>query len=460
MASSRRTGTNEQISTYGDVTRDYQVGELSVWEAFTDVDLVTIVTSFVLECYDDAASFDDYVNLDGATTNSSYFRIIRPASGEEHDGTPNNGFTFNNTTDAHTIKVSENYSSIQDLIIISTINSATLRYGLVLNGAYNLGVGCLIKSNNSGTGINRGITLNNGGTQTGTVLINCLAYECEGIGIAIIANTGQTNTAYNCISCDNSDDGFYMYGVSAGTVKLTNCLSYNNNGKDFNSNGTPIETITYCASADATADDWGGAGNRINQAFTFIDIGTDDYHLASNDTGARNFGTDLSADGTFAFNDDIDSEIRPGETAWDIGFDEWKAAYIITLSGGSYILTGQSTNTLRGFKIVTGSGTYILTGQDVDLIAKCKISASGGTYIITGQDVDLIIGRIIIVESGTYIITGQDIDIIRTCKIIPETGTFIITGQDITLTHTTYYGILKIWNSSLSVWMKVGAEGL
>jgi hypothetical protein len=72
------------------------------------------------------------------------------------------------------------------------------------------------------------------------------------------------------------------------------------------------------ASSDGTAT---GTGSRINQTFTFVASGSDDYHLAGSDAGALDFGADLSADGVFAFDDDIDFDTRSG--TWDIGFDEF-----------------------------------------------------------------------------------------------------------------------------------------
>ena len=169
MATARRSGTNEGVATYGDSSRDFQVGEMTTWEQATDVELTTgleqvevsnvtgdrfltgelldfssssatatfmgisrdsatmwylvltgtpttadtitsngassasadidTITSTstgmtaVLDCYDDAASFDDFVSPAGATTSTSFFRIIQAASGEGHDGTAATGFT-------------------------------------------------------------------------------------------------------------------------------------------------------------------------------------------------------------------------------------------------------------------------------------------------------------------------------------------------------------------------------
>ena len=85
MASARRTATNENISTYDSAGgKDYT--SLSAWESATDVNLVSAAQSEVLECYKGA--HNDYVIVTGATANSSYFRIIRPAAGEGHSGIP------------------------------------------------------------------------------------------------------------------------------------------------------------------------------------------------------------------------------------------------------------------------------------------------------------------------------------------------------------------------------------
>ena len=130
MASSRRVGSNENITTYGDGTRDET--DMDVWEAATDIDLVAAAKSEVLECYDDAANFNDDCALVGATTSSLYARFIRPASGEGHDGTPNNGVYFKYLgTRGATININEPYSSAQDLILehvrslASTSNSSS-----------------------------------------------------------------------------------------------------------------------------------------------------------------------------------------------------------------------------------------------------------------------------------------------------------------------------------------------
>ena len=87
--SAKKLPISYNTSTYGNATRDYT--SLTAWEAATDNDLVAASCGEVLDCYDDAASFDDHIKFESATCDNNCFRMIRAASGEEGDGTPNNG---------------------------------------------------------------------------------------------------------------------------------------------------------------------------------------------------------------------------------------------------------------------------------------------------------------------------------------------------------------------------------
>ena len=77
---------------------------------------------------------------------------------------------------------------------------------------------------------------------------------------------------------------------------------------------------------------------------TFVNAAGDNFHLAVGDD-AIGEGTDLSADGDFAFDDDIDGDTI---VTWDIGFDEYVAAggqSIVPLLGDTM---GGSCNPMRG----------------------------------------------------------------------------------------------------------------
>jgi len=302
MGSSRKTATNENISTYG-TGKAYTV--LATWEAATDIDLVTATQSEVLECYDTDASFNNYVALAGATTNASYFRIIRPASGQGHDGTPNNGVTFISTTDADCVIISESNSQIQDIIASLNINSVNNRY--IFRAINNLAgfIGCIAFNGvNAGTGVVTGILLN-AASPDKAFAVNCLSHNNEVRGFWATA-TG-THYFYNCTAVGNANDGFLR---SSGTAIAKNCLS---SGHTNDWNGT--WTKTTCSAEDA--------------APTYVNAAGDDFHLAAGDTTWIDAGTDLSADADYAFNDDIDKTTISG--TWDIGFDKF-ARRIMTIS--------------------------------------------------------------------------------------------------------------------------------
>lgn len=330
MASSRILPTlvAGHTKTYGDVTRDYQVGEMSVWESDTDIDLSIANSGEVLDCYDDAASFNESgIVIAGATnTNATRFRLIRAPVGQCHDGTPNNGFTISTTTNAIIIDIQETYAQIWDLIIIGAFNSASNYAACRMANPGNTGkyVGIIAKATNAGTGEGRGILIN--AVIINSMAINCLAYECKTYGFNILAASGITNRALNCTAI-NCGMGFSIgQGATAGTVVLTNCIGQDNASGDFISDGLVTENVTYCLSKDATADDWGGAGNLINKDLGFANEAGDDWHLASTDTDAINAGIDLSA----TFDDDIDFTVR---ASWDIGFDEYEVQSILPLVG-------------------------------------------------------------------------------------------------------------------------------
>ena len=158
--------------------------------------------------------------------------------------------------------------------------------------------------------------------ETSGTVRNCISMNTGRQGFTT-SNTGVTLTVQNCTAINAGYDGFAA--ISGSTLVATNCLAYScgNGSTYFDFAGAGTMTLNYCASSDATADDFGGTGNRASQTFTFVnDTGTytGDYHLASNDAGARDYGTSLA--GTFTT--DIDGQTRTG--TWDIGADEYVAA--------------------------------------------------------------------------------------------------------------------------------------
>jgi len=152
----------------------------------------------------------------------------------------------------------------------------------------------------------------------------------------------------------SSHSGSLLDENSAGDFKCTNCLAYASSGTGFDS-GFDTGDINYCASSDSTADNYGGTGNRASQTFTFVDTGSDDYHLASNDAGALGYGTDLSNDPNLPFSTDIDDDKREGN--WSIGADEGTPTKIYRSVGPSNT-TALATGTDNDLTISGSTATF------------------------------------------------------------------------------------------------------
>jgi len=298
MASSRRTGTNENVQTYGNGTRDFT--SLTTWEVATDNNLTALQITEVLECYADSATFTDNVDISNAITNSIYFRIIRPAAGQFHDGTPNSGVAFSTTTlgaGSAIIYMLENYLQIQDIVFKDVSFGGGTTIG-VRNRSTTEGVmaGCIF-SNISGTGTNYAIYV-----QNANRVVNCLIQDITSTASSYgIRLNGSTMYLYNCTVLNNTTYGIF---ANVGNTILKN--------SDVNGNGTDLSAGTITQTT-----------NNIGATPTYVNAGGLDFHIAAGDTVLRGNGTDLSADGIFAFDDDIDFDTR---SAWDIGFDEFVAA--------------------------------------------------------------------------------------------------------------------------------------
>jgi len=307
MATSRRTGTNENISTFGNATRDYTV--LSSWESDTDNALSSLNQSEVLECYADSSSYTvtAEVTFGGATTNASYFRIVRPASGHSHGGIPGQGVLFTTSSNMSFWTVGEAYFSTQDIEVgsYSLLQSAN-RNVFRSDYSYTDFTGCIAHdilntSSGSTAAISAFISVANNYIHA----INCLASDIRSTGAGNsmgFRNYSGTLYCYNCTAV-NCEQGFNVNS----TMYRKNCLA---DGNDDDVYGSPNDTTCYDS----------GDNGRGSYSLTYESSNQDDFHIVEADRTTMGAGTDLSADGVFPFDDDIDGDSR---SSWDIGFDEY-----------------------------------------------------------------------------------------------------------------------------------------
>ena len=247
------------------------------------------------------------VVINGWTTGPNNYIRIYTTPEARHDGKWNTG-KYRLSYAGRVIHNYETYTKIDGVQIDGRAGGSQ---GIL---SYQMGVeisNCIIK--NSGTGLYLW------GNEV--KVWNCLLYG-HSTGIRY-ANGTAGAYFYNITLADN---GTGFFDTSANNVVLKNIL-FDRNGTDLRLDiGSYSISVTYSATdiAEPSSGIPAGMGNRYGQAFAFIDETNDDYHLAASDTGAKDDGTDLSADANLAFSDDLDG--KPRVAPWDIGAVEFAEA--------------------------------------------------------------------------------------------------------------------------------------
>ncbi len=316
---------NENISTFGNGTRDYT--DVLTFESDTDNNLVGITTTEVLECHNDSASYSQ-ANVDfvGAITSNLYRRIIRNAPGSEHLGDPtagNGGVVFIHTlTGGHILEfITEDHGVIEGLAFRgggAANTSATIGCVAVAGNVDNSAYSDLIICDyvNSGAGICWPMMLNFAGASPPQVAINCAVskFISNGNGTQMqnngifIDNVGTSAILYNCTVSECYVNYHRDSGVDAITRK--NCIS--NDPVNAHSGGLFTSDTDVYEGTDTVFEDQANHILKITNA-------------AANQTNLIDQGTDLSADGVQAFDWDFVGNTRPQGVAWDIGAHEFLA---------------------------------------------------------------------------------------------------------------------------------------
>ena len=274
------------------------------------------------------------VDLTGAgyTPTATYYTRIYAADGERHDGTGGGVYLDCPSTD-NGITNQLNYTRIEGIRIELTLGA--VKRGIRGYNYSNLLIdSCLIHFVNTAGDYGGAIGVGTvaGGDLTGIVIRNCLFYGGNtAYAIQAIMCYSETDTAtitiQNCSisqitsSADANAAGIWFREVS-GTLNITstnNISTGNTDGRDFQETNTPAVTQTYCLSDDDTADDWGGAGNLINQ--TAADV----FENVASDLNLKALSPACSAAISLASTFTTDAigaarkAIADGNVGWDMG---------------------------------------------------------------------------------------------------------------------------------------------
>jgi hypothetical protein len=201
---------------------------------------------------------------------------------------------------------------------------------------------------------------------TGTVYVyNCILHSPDfgsNQGSAIYsAGTSYTWYVYNNTFIAGAHGNSYGINntTASYTVKAINNLFTGYSGGRSAAGGA-MAGSGYNATTDSSIGytvSGGSTGDRLSQTFSFVDANNGDFHLKSDDPGAKGHG--LTDPGSGLFSDDIDGQTR--SAPWDIGADQYVAAV-------SAAVTGTATASITEADVVAGGKTII-------------ISLSGDTFV-------------------------------------------------------------------------------
>lgn len=308
----------------------YDYDSLYDWEAGRQGALLVRETA-KCRCTNGTADGADWVTIDGWTVAPTKNVKIwtDPTESYRHSGTypTGNKYRFEPTTTgdySRPIYVIEQYTQIIGLAC--KLNASHSQCAVIETGATDIYIdSCIFKGNVTG-GSNLAI-YGVSSCQQGTKISNCIAYDfISGTGASKGFLVGYNwNSAsswlYNC-TVHNCQVGFGDYG--GGSAVCKNCIAQDcTNGFDGIHDGDSRNNVSDLAT------DAPGTNSRSSTTVTFVDEGGDDFHLASNDSGALGYGLNLYNDSNIPFQHDIDGQDRGGVSAtWDVGADEYISAAI------------------------------------------------------------------------------------------------------------------------------------
>lgn len=360
-----------------------------------------------ISCYNDTGaaetSYNTTISTSWATGTGNYIKIYTPSNTSTE---ANNSQRHQGKWDNSKYRMETTYIALDALVPNVWIDGLQIQatddaYAIDSNGDTSTDNGYLTVSNNILKG-DASPTVNNYGivahwnSYVYLKAYNNIFYDFY----SSIANSSfaSINYIYNNTSYNASHSHYYSALGSADVLKNNIAQSGAGTGYDYNT-GSGDSNDTSNTSSDATAPAYGNYAR--NASVAFADAVNKDFHLAGNDTVAREKGDDLSADSYLPFSTDINGHTRPSLNLWDIGADEG-AKYIyysvgqntsdhktlgaggsaptVTVSGYTATLdVGQTAANMGVGDLITYTGgSCYLSGKTSATVWSCQ-NATGGT---------------------------------------------------------------------------------
>jgi len=236
----------------------------------------------------------------------------------------------------------------------------------ISSGAKNIKISSnIIKSS---YGANYGIRVDGAGTSNNdnVYVLNNIIYGCVN-GIARYYDGGGKKIyVYNNIVYGSTANGIRNMDSGVLMVAKNNIVQNVPDGYVGNFDAASNYNISDLAT------DAPGANSKNSTTVSFVDTTNKNFHLASTDTAAKGAGLDLQHDSIFAFDTDIDGQVRVNP--WDIGADQFS---------DTVLQTQQSSPNLDAGLV----GHWTFDGDDTSGTVTKDVSGNGNNGTISGATV-------------------------------------------------------------------------
>ncbi|KKQ06957.1 MAG: Carbohydrate-binding CenC domain protein [Candidatus Moranbacteria bacterium GW2011_GWE2_36_40] len=221
-------------------------------------------------------------------------------------------------------------------------------------------------------------------------ILNNIVYDQLGTGSSVfyLLSTGFKYHIYNNTIYNSN----YAINIGSGVVAVAKNNIVQNSTDGFNG--------TFDAASDYNisnlAADAPGSNSKNSTTVSFIDATNKNFHLASTDTSAKGAGLDLQHDSYFAFDTDIDGQVRVNP--WDIGADQFS---------DTVLQTQQSSPNLDAGLV----GHWTFDGQDISGTTAKDTSGNNNNGTISGATKAIgKLGQGVNYSAATNVVTVSDKD--------------------------------------------------
>lgn len=326
--------------------------------------------------------------IDGWVTKLDNYIKIYTASAARHRGLwEANKYRISiSAADTAAIDISEPNVTVSGVQIETTgannnVRAIRLNTDAIIPGASNNLTGNIIKSSNSSSTGNQGISVSDYTDSTKLNIFNNVIYGFNNESVYIYTNNYsdvkiQNNTIY--------DSAVGIAGNSSNVIAANNIVQNSTTGYS----GTFATQSAANISNDGSAPGSAGIKNNAQVQFVSTASGAEDFHLHVDDRFAKEAGVDLSA----YFTVDLDNIGRV--TPWDIGADETVTQ--IYRSVGPAATSALATDNAHANTITLSAGTATFSAALPDNIGvgDAVIVDTGGTAnTIDGSDTILFIHK-------------------------------------------------------------------